>query len=159
MAAAQAVKLWEAALQQLGKLPTTKGNPEQRVDITCGYLSAASTFLELPKVNASVFNKLAALKVRSPLQATVCSRAVCLQQLEATAAAGSTMTNALPACVTTAVPHSGCRSSSPGPCAALWQRCGSSRQLGSFGASQSHQLISTPRCTRTGTQPPCSQPP
>jgi hypothetical protein len=41
------------------------------VDVSYGHLPSACTFLELPKVNASVFNKLAALKVRSPLQATV----------------------------------------------------------------------------------------
>lgn len=61
MAAAQ-VRLWEVALHQLDKLPTTKANPDQLVD-SHGFLFSALTFLELPKVNASVFNKLVALKV------------------------------------------------------------------------------------------------
>lgn len=64
MAAAQ-VRLWETALQQLHKLPTTKADPEQLVDTSHGYLSSALSFMQLPNVNAAVFNKLVALKVNT----------------------------------------------------------------------------------------------
>lgn len=66
MAAASAqVRLWETALQQLSKLPTTKTDPDQLVDTSNGHLAPAFTFMQLSKVNTSVFSKLVALKVRA----------------------------------------------------------------------------------------------
>jgi hypothetical protein len=62
MAAAQ-VQLWQTALQQLAKLPTTKADPDQLVDTSHGHLDSALTFMELSKVNPSTFSKLVALKV------------------------------------------------------------------------------------------------
>lgn len=61
--AAAPVQLWQIALQQLSKLPSTKADPDQLVDTSHCHLDSALAFMELSKVNVSTFSKLVALKV------------------------------------------------------------------------------------------------